>query len=317
MHSIANGYFWFGFIIFIIIMLGIDLYVFGGRKAHKVSIREALTWTIVWVSLALLFNLLIYWYLHEYHTAVFAKQKALEFFTGYVLEKSLSLDNIFVFVLIFNYFAIPTHYQRRILLYGVFGAIIMRATFILAGVWLINQFEWILFIFAAFLIFSGARMLFFAEHKPDLANNPVLIFLQKHFRVTKELHQEKFTIIQNGVRYLTPLFLVLILIEISDVVFAVDSIPAIFGITWDPFIVFTSNIFAILGLRALYFLLAHMAERFQLLEYGIAIVLIFIGVKMVIEPWYHIPIIISLCTIAVIIIASVLLSLIHNKTINQ
>jgi tellurite resistance protein TerC len=230
-----------------------------------------------------------------------ADRKALEFLTGYLIEKSLSVDNVFVFLLIFTAFHVPPEYQRRVLIYGVLGAIVLRAVMILAGAWVVREFTWVLYIFGAFLVITGLRMLVMAEKEPDLEKNPVLKFARKHLRITDGHHGEKFSVMQNGVRYFTPLFLVLILIETSDVVFAVDSIPAIFAITTDPFIVFTSNIFAILGLRALYFLLADVADRFHLLKYGLAMVLTFIGAKMLITPWYHVPVAASLAIVAVLI----------------
>ncbi len=197
----------------------------------------------------------------------------MEFFTGYLIEKSLSVDNLFVFLMLFGYFAVPPEYQRRVLLYGVLGAIVLRAVIILAGVWLVSQFSWMLYLFGAFLVVTCAKMVLFAEHKPNLEKNPVLKWMRSHLRMANEFHGEHFTVVKDGLRYFTPLFAVLVMVEISDVIFAVDSIPAIFAVTTDPFIVFTSNIFAILGLRALYFLLADIADRFHLLNYGVAAVL--------------------------------------------
>ena len=307
--SFATGPMWAGFIVFVLAMLALDLFVFGGKTAHRVKVKEALSWVIAWICLALAFAGLLWWYLNDTQGAVIAQRKTLEFLAGYLIEQSLSIDNMFVFVMIFGYFAVPPELQRRVLLYGVLGAIVMRAGMILAGVWLVTQFAWILYVFGAFLVFTGIKMLVFAEAEPDLEQNPLLRWLRGHLRITAGFHGEKFFVRQNGLLWATPMFLVLLLIEASDVIFAVDSIPAIFAVTTDPFIVFTSNIFAIMGLRALYFLLADMADRFHLLKYGLAIVLIFIGGKMLAAPWFHIPIQWSLSIVGAIILISVILSL--------
>ena len=311
--SFATGPMWAGFIAFVLIMLALDLFVFGGRKTHRVHVKEALAWVIAWVSLALAFAGLLWWYLNGAHGADVARTKTLEFLAGYLIEQSLSVDNMFVFVMIFGFFAVPPELQRRVLLYGVLGAIVMRAGMILAGVWLVQEFAWILYVFGAFLIVTGIKMLIFAEHQPDLDQNPLLRWLRGHLRITPEFHGEAFFVRKNGLLWATPMFLVLVLIEASDLVFAVDSIPAIFAVTTDPFIVFTSNIFAIMGLRALYFLLADMADRFHLLKYGLAIVLVFIGGKMLALPWFHIPIQWSLSIVASIILVSVVASLALSK----
>ncbi len=311
--SVGEPWMWGAFIAFVLIMLVLDLFVFGGSKAHKVSIKEAASWSLVWVSMALLFNAGLWWYLSGTVGQEIADRKALEFLTGYLIEKSLSVDNVFIFLLIFSSFHVAAEYQRRVLIYGVLGAIVLRAIMILAGAWLVREFSWVLYIFGAFLIVTGIRMLVMAEKTPDMEKNPVLKFARRHLRISDEHHGEKFTVMKNGVFYFTPLFLVLILIEVSDLVFAVDSIPAIFAITTDPFIVFTSNIFAIMGLRALYFLLADVADRFHLLKYGLAMVLTFIGAKMLIAPWYHVPVAASLAIVAVLISASVVASLIATR----
>jgi len=311
--SIGEPWMWGAFIAFVLVMLALDLFVFGGRKAHKVSVKEAALWSLAWFSLALVFNAGLWWYLNGTVGAEIADRKALEFFTGYLIEKSLSVDNVFVFLLIFTAFHVPAEYQRRVLLYGVLGAIAMRAIMILAGAWVVREYSWVLYIFGAFLVVTGIRMLVMAEKTPDLEKNPVLKFARKHLRITEDYHGEKFTVMKDGVRYFTPLFLVLILIEVTDLVFAVDSIPAIFAITTDPFIVFTSNIFAIMGLRALYFLLADVADRFHLLKYGLAMVLTFIGTKMLIMPWYHVPVQASLAIVAILIGSSVIASLIATR----
>lgn len=314
--SIGEPWMWAAFIAFVLIMLVLDLFVFGGNKVHKVSVKEAVLWSLAWFSLALAFNAGLWWYLTGTVGPEVADQKALEFFTGYLIEKSLSVDNVFVFLLIFTAFHIPAEYQRRVLIYGVLGAIVMRAIMILAGAWVVREYSWVLYIFGAFLVVTGIRMLVMAEKTPDLEQNPVLKFARRHLRITEDYHGEKFSVIKDGVRYFTPLFLVLIMIEVTDLVFAVDSIPAIFAITTDPFIVFTSNIFAIMGLRALYFLLADVADRFHLLKYGLAMVLTFIGAKMLIAPWYHVPVQASLAIVAILIGSSVIASLIATRRAN-
>src|SRR3989344_2032827 len=311
--SVGQPWMWAAFIVFVLAMLALDLFVFGGRKAHRVSVREALAWVIAWVSLALVFAALLWWYLHSHVGAEVAQRTTLEFLTGYLIEQSLSIDNMFVFVMIFGYFAVPPELQRRVLLYGVLGAIVMRAGMIFAGVWLVQEFAWLLYVFGAFLVITGIKMLIFANQQPDLEKNPLLRWLRSHLRITDGFHGEHFFVRQNGLRWATPMFLVLVLIEASDLVFAVDSIPAIFAVTTDPFIVFTSNIFAIMGLRALYFLMADVADRFHLLKYGLAMVLAFIGAKMLIAPWYHVPVAASLAFVAVLIGASVIASLLATR----
>lgn len=317
MVSVGQPWMWAGFIAFVLAMLALDLFVFGGRKSHKVSIKEAASWSVVWISLALAFNVLLWWYLTGLLGPDVANQKSMEFLTGYVIEKSLSVDNVFVFLLIFGAFKVAPENQRRVLLYGVLGAIVLRAIMILAGAWVVREFQWVLYLFGVFLLFTGAKMLMAEEKPADLQQNPVIKFAKKHLRITHDYHGEKFAVMQNGVRYFTPLFLVLLLIEVSDLVFAVDSIPAIFAITTDPFIVFTSNIFAIMGLRALYFLLADMADRFHLLKFGLAFLLMFIGGKMLSAYWYHVPTLISLLVIGVILSVSVIASLLTTKPVDQ
>lgn len=311
--NFATPIMWAGFIGFVLVMLALDLFVFGGRKAHKVSLKEAAVWSLVWVGFALAFNAGLWWYLTDAVGPDVADRKALEFFTGYLIEKSLSVDNVFIFLLIFSAFHVAPEFQRRVLVYGVLGAIVMRAIMILAGAWVVQEFNWVLYLFGAFLVITGIRMLVTADKTPDLEQNAVLKFARRHLRIADGDQGEKFTVIKAGVRYFTPLFLVLILIEVTDLLFAVDSIPAIFAITTDPFIVFTSNIFAIMGLRALYFLLADVADRFHLLKYGLALVLAFIGTKMLIIPWYHVPVGASLTIVAVLIGGSVIASLIATR----
>ena len=312
MHSIeslSTAPMWAGFIAFVLAMLALDLFVLGGNKAHRVSVKEAASWATAWVAMASTFGALLWWHLDGAVGREIANRKALEFFTGYLIEQALSVDNMFVFVMIFTYFAVPPELQRRVLLYGVLGAIAMRAVMILGGVWLVSEFAWVLYVFGLFLVVTGIKMLVMADQKPDLDQNPLLRWLRGHMRITPGFHGQAFFVHINGLRYATPMFLVLVMIEASDLVFAVDSIPAIFAVTTDPFIVFTSNIFAVMGLRALYFLLADMAERFHLLKYGLALVLIYIGGKMLAMPWFHMPVQWSLSIVGSIILMSVVLSL--------
>jgi len=296
--------FWIGFNVFVLIMLALDLGVFH-KKAHDVSIREAVIWSAVWIFLAMIFNVIVYFN--------FGSQKAFEFLTGYLIEKSLSVDNIFVFVLVFGYFQIPGKYQHKVLFWGIIGALIMRIIFIVAGVSLIQQFHWTIYIFGAFLVFTGIKMITQKDKKMEPEKNPVIKLARKIFNVTETLHEDKFFIKQSGKRYVTPLFLVLILIEVTDLIFAVDSIPAILAITQDRFIVYTSNVFAILGLRSLYFALSHIVHRFIYLSYGLAVILIFVGVKMILADFFKIPVYISLLIIALILALSIALSLLKTK----
>src|SRR5450830_75397 len=316
-ENIATAPMWAGFVAFVLLMLAVDLWVFGGNKAHKVTAREAGAWSLGWFSLALAFNGGLWWYLNGTVGPEIAGQKALEFLSGYLIEKALSVDNVFIFLLIFSAFQVKPEYQRRVLIYGVLGAIVMRAIMILAGAWVVSEFSWVLYLFGAFLLYTGVKMLKTVNEEPDVKNNPVLRFARRHLPVAEGDHGEKFLVWKDGKRYVTPLLLVLILIEATDLVFAVDSIPAIFAITSDPFIVFTSNMFAILGLRALYFLLADIADRFHLLKYGLALVLCFIGAKMLLLPWLHIPVHISLAVVATLIAGSVVASLYATRNKNH
>ena len=301
MQTIGNWWLWLIFLSLVSIMLAVDLFLLKGNRAKEITTRTALAWSFTWLVLAVLFNFGLWWYLLQTTTPEIANQRSIEFFTGYLIEKALAVDNIFVFLMIFSYFSIPQCYQRRVLMYGVLGAIVMRAIMIILGTVLVSSFQWILYVFGAFLILTGIKMLWIADKSYDLSTNPVLIWLQKHLRITTTLNKEKFTVVKNGMRYFTPLFLVLVLVEVSDLIFAVDSIPAIFAITTDPFIVFTSNIFAILGLRALYFLLANIIQRFSLLKYGLALILVFVGIKMLIVEWYKIPVLWSLLVVFAIL----------------
>lgn len=309
LQSIGTWWMWAGFGVFVLAMLAVDMVLLGRHGAQKVSSREALIWSAVWFTLAMLFGAVLWGWLDHTAGRAVADTKTMEYLTGYLLEKTLAMDNIFVFVMIFSYFAVPLEFQKRILVYGVLGAIVLRALMILVGAWLIAQFHWVLYIFGAFLLITGIKMFVFADHEPNLANNPLLKWLRSHIRITDGYHGDKFWVYEKGVRWFTPMFLVLVLIEFSDVIFAMDSIPAIFAVTNDPFIVFTSNIFAILGLRALYFLLADMADRFHLLKYGLAVVLIFVGTKMLIVEWFKIPVAVSLGVVIAVLGISILLSL--------
>lgn len=313
MHTVGAWWMWLSFFVFILVVFSIDMFVLGGKKAHEVSIKEALGWTLVWMSCALLFDVALWWHLSQTQGAIIAAQKALEFLTGYVIEQSLSVDNLFVFIMIFNYFHVSMHHQRRVLIYGVLGAIVLRLIMILSGTWIVSEFHWVLYLFGAFLVVTGVRMFFVDTLNDDLEQNGVLKFLRRHIRVTDRYHDENFFVKQNLLWYATPLFLVLIMIEISDLIFALDSIPAIFAITSDPFIIFTSNIFAIMGLRALYFVLLHFSNRFYLLKYGIAIVLTFVGIKMLIAPWIHIPILLMLGIVFASLGTTMILSLRSRK----
>lgn len=317
LQSIGSWSMWLGFGVFVMVMLAVDMFALGRKGAHKVSAREAIIWSLVWFSLAMLFGAGLWAWLDHTSGRAIADAKVMEYLTGYLLEKTLAMDNIFVFVMIFSYFAVPLQYQKRILVYGVLGAIILRALMILLGAWLIAEFHWVLYVFGAFLLVTGIKMFLFADHAPDLATNQLLIWLRKHMRITDKFHTDKFWVTQNGVRWFTPMFLVLVLIEFSDVIFAMDSIPAIFAITADPFIVFTSNIFAILGLRALYFLLADMAERFHLLKFGLALVLVFVGTKMLIVAWVKIPVVVSLAVVVAVLGTSMLLSIITSRKVTD
>jgi tellurite resistance protein TerC len=291
-------------------MLALDLGVFH-RKSHTVSGKEALIWSLVWISLALVFNAAIYFFWNRMMpgSSYTNKEAALAFFTGYLIEKSLSVDNIFVFILIFSFFAVPGAYQHHVLFWGILGALVMRGALILAGAALLEQFHWIIYLFGAFLIFTGIRMALHRDEEIHPEKNPIVKFFKKFMPVTENFEKDKFFIRRSGKLMATPLFLVLLIIESTDLVFAVDSIPAIFAVTRDPFIVYTSNVFAILGLRALYFLLANVMDKFQYLKLGLAAVLTFVGIKMVIVEFYPIPVGISLIVVASILAISILASL--------
>jgi len=305
---------WVGFNVFVLLMLAVDLGVFH-RKAHAVSIKEAITWSAVWIALAMLFNLGLYlfWDKLAPGSTYSNSQAALAFFTGYLIEKSLSVDNLFVFVLIFTFFAVPAIYQHRVLFWGILGALLMRGTLIAVGAALLKEFHWIIYVFGAFLIFTGIRMALHRNEEMHPEQNPLVKWLRKVMPVTETYEDDHFFIRRAGKLMATPLFLVLVLIESTDLIFAVDSIPAIFAVTQESFIVYTSNVFAILGLRSLYFLLAGVVDKFYYLKLGLSVVLVFVGIKMLIVEFYKIPIGLSLGVIFAILAISIAASLWRAK----
>ena len=304
---------WSLFAAFVLVALLVDFFAMSKQGAHRVSTREAAIWSLVWVGVSFVFMGWLWWYLGGAGTDAAAREvanaKSLEFLTGYLIEKALAVENIFVFLMLFTYFAVPAEFQKRVLMIGILGALVLRAVMILVGAWLIAQFHWILYLFGAFLLFTGIKMWWAAGQEPDLDNNPALKWVRSKFKIAPGYDGEKFFTVVGGVKMATPLLVVILLIGIVDIVFAVDSIPAIFAITTDPFIVLTSNVFAILGLRAMYFLLANMHERFHLLSYGLAIILVFIGVKMLLIDVYKIPVAYSLGFTAVTLVVTMILSL--------
>ena len=309
---------WVGFNVFVLAMLALDLGVFH-RKSHAVSGKEALIWSIVWISLSLAFNAVIYFFWDRMvpGSSYTNTEAALAFFTGYLIEKSLSVDNIFVFILIFSFFAVPAAYQHRVLFWGILGALIMRGALIALGAALLEQFHWIIYVFGAFLIFTGIRMANHQDEEVQPDKNPVVKFFRRFMPVTSTFEGDKFFVRRAGQLMATPLFLILLIVESTDLVFAVDSIPAIFAVTREPFIVYTSNVCAILGLRALYFLLANVMDQFQYLKLGLSAVLTFIGVKMVITDLYHIPVGVSLAVVAGILTLSIVASLWKARTTSK
>src|SRR4051812_39966580 len=304
----TNIWFWVGFIAFVLAMLALDLGVFN-RKPHVVSAKEAAIWTSVWVGLALLFagGLVLFESQHA----------ALTFLTGYVIEESLSIDNIFVIVLIFQYFAVPAQYQHRVLFWGILGALVMRGIFIGLGAALLARFEWIIYVFGALLVITGIRMAVKQDEEFDGEQNPVVRIARRLLPITDGYREKHFFSMENGRRYATPLLLVLVLVEFTDLIFAIDSIPAIFGITRDPFLVFTSNIFAVMGLRSLFFLLATVVQKFHLLKYGLAVILTFVGAKMLLESKIHIPIMLSLGVVVAVLALSIIGSLLWPQARQQ
>ena len=317
METIGTWWMWSGFGVFVLIAIAVDLLVMEKQGAHRVTAKEAVVWSLIWFSLAFVFMVGLWWYLDGSAGRETANTVSMQFLTGYLVEKSLSVDNIFVFLMIFSYFAVPVEYQKRALIIGIVGAIVLRAVLILAGAWLLATFHWVLYVFGAFLVLTGIKMWLAAGQEPDIGKNPVLKFLRSRMNITTTFDGEKLSTMINGVKHYTPLFVVLILIGTTDVIFAVDSIPAIFAITEDPFIVLTANIFAILGLRALYFLLADLADRFHLLAYGLALVLVFIGCKMLLLDVYKINIGVALAVTAGIIATSMIASLYLSRGTNN
>jgi tellurite resistance protein TerC len=309
METIGSPLLWGVFGALVVFALLIDLLLMRHGGPHKVTFKEALGWSIGWVILAMIFNTWLWWYAVGQFGETVGNRIGLEFLTGYLVEKSLAVDNIFVFLMLFTYFGVPETQRQKVLIIGILGAIVLRAIMIFAGALLLAKFHWILYVFGIFLVLTGIKMLIAAGQAPDLEKNPVLKWMRGHLPLTKDYHGNAFTVNLDGKRWYTPLFVVIVLIGVTDLIFAVDSIPAIFAITSDPFIVLTSNVFAVLGLRAMFFLLAGMADRFHLLPYGLAAVLIFIGAKMLLIDVYKIPILVSLGVVAATIGLTVVLSL--------
>jgi len=295
---------WIVFCAFITLMLWLDLAVFN-RRSHTITVKESLGWTGFWVLLAMGFNIGVYIYLGQ--------ERALEFFTGYLIEQSLSVDNLFVILLIFGYFHVKKEFQHKVLFWGIFGALVMRMIMIIIGVELIEQFHWLIYIFGGFLIFTGLRMGFGKEKELHPEQNPVVRIFKRFFPVTPEYHGDKFFVVQNARRFATPLFIVVLVVEVTDLIFAIDSVPAVLAVSRNPFVVYTSNAFAILGLRSLFFALSHIMNLFHYIKYGLALVLTFIGTKMVLMDVLKIPINISLIVVAGILLISVVLSLIFPR----
>ncbi|WP_460506339.1 TerC family protein [Hydrogenophaga soli] len=295
MESIAPLWLWVVFVGFVLAALFVDFVLLKKQGAHEVGVKEALNWSLLWVGLSLAFNGLLWWAVKDSSgSTALANDKSLEFLTGYLIEKSLAVDNIFVFLMVFTYFAVPPAFQKRVLMIGIIGAIVLRTLMILVGAWLLAQFHWILYVFGAFLVLTGVKMWWAAGKDEGLDDNPALKLLRKLLPISKHYDGEKFWTVENGVKIATPLLMVVALVGLTDVIFAVDSIPAIFAITQDPFIVLTSNVFAILGLRAMFFLLQAAASRFHLLNYGLAVILVFIGTKMMLIDVFKIPVAVSL-----------------------
>ena len=308
MDTVAPLWLWAVFVAIVLMALFVDFVVLKKQGAHEVGVKEALNWSIVWVALSFAFNGLFWWAAQQDHGTAVANTRAMEFLTGYLIEKSLAVDNIFVFLMIFTYFAVPPAFQKRVLMIGIIGAIVLRTVMILVGSWLVSEFHWVLYLFGAFLLLTGLKMWWAAGQEPDMESNPALKLLRRVMPVSRHLDGEKFFTRQNGVKIATPLLLVVALVGLTDVIFAVDSIPAIFAITTDPFIVLTSNIFAILGLRAMYFLLAAVAAKFHLLSYGLAVILVFIGSKMLLVDVVKIPVLLSLGVVVAILAVTMLWS---------
>ncbi len=310
METIAPLWLWATFIAIVVGSLFVDFVVLKKQGAHEIGVKEALNWSLVWIGLSFLFNALFWWAVKDSTgSSAIANEKSLEFLTGYLIEKSLAVDNIFVFLLIFTYFSVPPAFQKRVLMIGIIGAIVLRTIMILVGGWLLQEFHWVLYVFGAFLILTGVKMWWAAGKEPDLNDNPTLKLLRRVLPVSKNFDGEKFFTVESGKKIATPLLMVICLVALTDVIFAVDSIPAIFAITKDPFIVLTSNVFAILGLRAMYFLLAAVVNKFHLLNYGLAVILVFIGTKMCLIDIYKIPVWASLGAVVGILAFTMILSL--------
>ena len=309
METIAPLWLWATFVAIVVVSLFVDFVVLKKQGAHDIGVKEALNWSLVWIALSFLFNGFFWWAVKDTTGSTeIANTKSLEFLAGYLIEKSLAIDNIFVFLMIFTYFSVPLKFQKRVLMIGIIGAIVLRTVMILAGGWLLAEFHWILYVFGAFLILTGVKMWLAAGKEPDLNDNPALKLLRKFLPVSKDFDGEKFMTVENGKKIATPLFMVICLIALTDIIFAVDSIPAIFAITSDPFIVLTSNVLAILGLRAMYFLLAAVADKFHLLSYGLSLILIFIGVKMCLIDVYKMPVTVSLGVVVAILAITMICS---------
>lgn len=318
METIGTLWLYLVFFAIVAVMLVIDFVGFKHQHGQEVKVRTAAYWSIAWVSVATLFGGGLWLYLEQTAGTAIANAKVMEYFAGYLLEKSLAIDNVFVWLMIFAAFAIPPALQRKLLLYGVLGAIVLRTIFIFIGAWFVQEFSWILYIFGAFLVYTGFKFLR-GQHEEDsnIEDMAILKWLRKHIRITPQLQGDKFFVRQNGLLWATPLFLVLILVEASDVIFAVDSIPAIFAVTTDPFIVLTANLMAILGLRAMFFLLSGAASKMHYLPYGLGIILVFIGFKMLMLDVFHMPIWISLSFIVIVLTVTAILSIRHSKRHNE
>jgi len=309
METIAPLWLWITFVAIVLASLFVDFVVLKKQGAHDIGVKEALNWSLIWIALSFVFNGLLWWAVKDHTGSTeLANTKSLEFLTGYLIEKSLAVDNIFVFLMIFTYFSVPLKFQKRVLMIGIIGAIVLRTLMILAGGWLLAEFHWILYVFGAFLILTGVKMWLAAGKEPDLNDNPALKLLRNFLPVSQDFDGEKFMTVENDKKIATPLFMVICLIALTDIIFAVDSIPAIFAITSDPFIVLTSNVLAILGLRAMYFLLAAVADKFHLLSYGLSIILIFIGVKMCLIDVYKMPVTVSLGVVVAVLAVTMIWS---------
>lgn len=309
MNTVGTPLLWCSFALVILIMLAIDFLLLGRRGTDVISLKQAACWSLIWIALSLLFSVALWGDFNQTFGHKVANTQTLAFLTGYILEKALAMDNVFVWLMLFSYFSVPVNWQRRVLMYGILGAIVLRIIVIFTGSWLVSQFSWLLYIFGALLVFTGCKMGLAPRDDPrSVDDRPIVRWLRRHLRITETLESEQFFIRKEGVLFATPLLLVLIMVELSDIIFAIDSIPAIFAVTTDPFIVLTSNLFAILGLRAMYFLLASVAERFVLLKYGLAIVLVFVGFKMLIVDLYHIPVQFSLGVIIAVLSATLLIN---------